>query len=162
MQTQDQGVSGKNSQRGMGQGASATPTLNQYMSVGLTITGTTAGPAINVYLKPKNGYPAVWSMGDGDDSSNGLLVQMNTSGALPLSSINITEGDATFQTIAGSGGNSWSFQCNLYVAGEQELNGFTLSLIADPSVTVTASINNSKPYTLGSAAESFDWKPLQQ
>jgi len=161
MQNQQQGVPGKNGQTRAGQ-VGGPPTLNQYMSVGLTISGTTAGPAINVYLKPKNSFPAVWSMGDGDDSSNGLLIQMNTSGALPLSSINITGGDATFQTISGSGGNSWNFLTSLYVAGEQDLSGFTLSVIADPSVTVLASINNSKAVTLGQAAIGFDWKPLQQ
>lgn len=161
MQNQEPGVAGNSSVGGASQTAS-TSSLNQYMSVGLTISGTSTGPAVNVYLKPLNNFPAVWSMGDGDDSANGLLIQMNSAGALPLSSINITEGDATFQTISGSGGNSWSFQTNLYVAGESSLSGFTLSVIADPSVTVSASVNNSKPYVLGQAATQFSWKPLQQ
>lgn len=158
MSSTEQGVSGKSS---AGNQAASAQNYNQYMNISLQISGTSSGPTINVYLKSKTtGSPVAWSLGNEDDESSGLVMEVNSGGALPLSQVSITPSNAMFTTASsGGGGNNWDFVVQCYLGGEKSLQQFELYTDADQSTAVSVSLNSGKWHVLNNAPSYFPWTP---
>ncbi|KAF1687901.1 hypothetical protein B1992_00170 [Pseudoxanthomonas broegbernensis] len=136
--------------------------FNQYMTANVTVTGTAVGPGVTIYVKSDNSlYPIAFSSGPPSDNTSGLqLTSTSSSGALPLSQINVTPDNVYFQTASsGSGGNQWSFVLQCYLAGESGLSSFEMSTNADSTVAVSISLNSGIPQTLGRGWTTFKWQP---
>ncbi|MFC5743241.1 hypothetical protein [Dyella tabacisoli] len=160
MSSTEPGVSGKSN---LGSHASTNPqNYNQYMNIALQISGTSAGPTINVYLKSKtSGSPVAWSLGNEDDESSGLTLLVNSGGTLPLSQVSITPSNAIFTTASsGGGGNTWNFESQCFLAGEKSLQQFELYTDADNSTAVSVSFNSGKWHVLNNSPSYFPWSPV--
>ncbi|WP_266168291.1 hypothetical protein [Dyella subtropica] len=161
MSSTEQGMSGHKSNVGA-MGGSISPQYNQFMNIVFTVSGSTTGPQVTINLASKNaGFPIAFTTGNADDLSNGLMVSMNTPGALPISQVNVLPQSLVFQTASSGGGNQWSFQLQCFLAGESGLQNFTLAANTDPSVTISASLNGGASTPVTKTPALFQWKPLQ-